>query len=146
MIFNDFDQGKITFTNSMTRFKLTSIFILWMLSTAVEWAFLNHPDIFNFPLPQYTRISCIFASFLLVYLSLMIYKIPPQFVQNISDESSGIYFVHKYFINKYSIGFLREALPTFASFINVIIFIFGLICSLVIASLLKRIKFLRFVT
>ena len=146
IIFNDFDRGKITFKNLNTRFKITWLFILWLLSTILEWGFFNQPDIFSFPLPQYSRISSVFASFLLIYVSLIIYIIPPRFVQEVSAKSSGIYFVHKYFVNKYSIGFLREALPIFPSFVNLIIFIFGLISSFVIASLLKHIKILRFAT
>lgn len=120
---------------------------LWLISTILEWSFLNQPEIFAGPLPQYSRISSIFASCLLIYLSLVInIKNLPPLIQLLSYNSSGIYFTHRYFINKYFIVTLHKffILEYFnLDLTNVVMFVIALVGSFTISSFLKRIPFLR---
>lgn len=146
ILYNDFNRNEIIFSHPRIRCKLFFFSFIWLLSSALEWSFLNRPDIFGFALPQYSRISSVFASLLLIYTALLIFRHTPVWVKQISTKSSAIYFIHRYFINRYSIGMLQDLIPAFSSIASVIVFVFGAITSFAIAHLMQRIKALRFAT
>jgi hypothetical protein len=86
----EFDRGKLNQMSSRLKFKLWSLFALFLIFTLLEWLLLDR-------LIHYSRLSLVFGSWLLLYLALLSTYKAPDVVSFISEYSLGIYAIHLFF-------------------------------------------------
>jgi surface polysaccharide O-acyltransferase-like enzyme len=138
IVLGDFQLG---ISQQSVKLKLIALLCLYLIFAVLEWKYLNYPEFFGLELPQYSRLSLVFGSSILMYLALMVDNQPNEWVRQLSDNSAGIYFTHRFIVNKYSINLLAPHLGLGLN--NLAIFVLGLSTSFMISLLLRRVKVLR---
>ncbi len=105
----------------------------------LEWSYLQGITGFSLPLPRYTRLSIIFASWGVVYLALLFLTSPPPPIKLLSDCSLGIYCLHPFLLG------LLHGLPQFKTIMPQNLLHFVLVIPLAIGGtlLLKKIPIIK---
>jgi len=130
-------------------YKRRFLFILILISSflllsCLEWQIFNAPSIFGgYLLPPYARPSLVIGSFLVCYCAISYKGKSSSLVNELSQESLGIYLLHGYAL--FLIGLLVskiKALHFFQSSVIIIfnpitIVIFAVLLSLLISKVLK---------
>ncbi|MEI6332410.1 MAG: acyltransferase [Pseudanabaena sp. ELA645] len=100
----------------------------FILSSWLEWQIFNAPSIFGgYLLPPYARVSLVIGSFLICYCAILYKGKSSNLIDELSQESLGIYLLHGYFL--FLIGFLVSRLQTLQFFqvsVGIILALLGL--------------------
>jgi surface polysaccharide O-acyltransferase-like enzyme len=131
------------FSGNRFSFRLKSfvtIVILLIISVffiLIEWNYLNiHGQWYFAIIPQYARLSLVFSSLALTWLSLYIRQ-TPRFVELVSEYSLGIYCLHFIIIDLFNqIEFSNWRLPGE----NIILFFLTIIIAMILTKLFKKIN------
>lgn len=127
-------EKEVKITNGKTQVKLLTLLTIFVLASTLEWIFLGDLEIWKpNALPEYARISLVFGSWLLVYLSILVKSNVPKPVRFLSDLSLGIYCLHYFFVKIFSCMFSS----------NIIVFTFSLIFSVSLTYILRKIEPLK---
>ncbi len=105
------DRSKLLNCVNSQRFLFISIlFTLFVLLSSLEWNLTSFPAIQNDTelLPMYARVSLVFGSFVVCYCALLSKKKPSKLIRSASQESLGIYVMHRYILQ--FIEYLNHAL------------------------------------
>lgn len=139
IVVQEFNQGRLAELTPKLKLKLGALLALFLLFTLVEW--IAFKDLLN-----YSRLSLVFGSWLLLYLALLSTRSVPKIVKFISGCSLGIYTLHLFFTHGFftrSTGFL-SSLPFFTQFIGILIqFLVALGGSIALTLAFRRSKFLK---
>ncbi|NJK41070.1 MAG: acyltransferase [Acaryochloridaceae cyanobacterium SU_2_1] len=92
----EMDEGKFEQLASFPKLKLYSLLFLFTAFILFEWNFSNNLN--------YTRLSLVFGSWLLLYVALLSTRKPPAIIKLISQCSLGIYAFHLFFTNVFFSG------------------------------------------
>jgi hypothetical protein len=90
IVADEFDRGNFVAMTPALKFKLWSLFGLFLAFTLLEWTLLDR-------LMNYSRLSLVFGSWLLLDLALLSTRKVPAPVRFISEHSLGLYAVHLFF-------------------------------------------------
>ena len=131
----EFDQGKLNSLSPKLKIKLWTLFFLFLLFTILEWVTLDS-------LINYSRLSLVFGSWLLLYLSLLSSLKVPAIVSFISDCSLGIYCFHLFFTH---ILFIQNKFDIAPKLDLLVKFLLVLGVSIALTFILKKIKGVKYV-
>ncbi|WP_421654657.1 acyltransferase [Leptothermofonsia sp. ETS-13] len=130
----DFKGGKLRKPRGILKLKLWILLILFLTFTVLEWYFFER-------FPQYSRLSLIFGSWLLLYLALLSNQKPPRIITFLAGCSLGIYGLHTFFTDHtYFLESLSEFIPGAGPLAR---FLVALLGSFVLTLAFKRIRILR---
>jgi hypothetical protein len=139
IVANEFDRGDFTSRTPELKFKLWGLFGLFLAFTLLEWIFLDR-------LMNYSRLSLVFGSWLLLDLALLSTRKVPTPVRFISEHSLGLYAVHLFFThiilnahpNLFSL--FSDLIPGLGIVVEFLLVVGG---ALVLTFLFKQIRGLR---
>uniref|UniRef100_B8HV85 Acyltransferase 3 domain-containing protein n=1 Tax=Cyanothece sp. (strain PCC 7425 / ATCC 29141) TaxID=395961 RepID=B8HV85_CYAP4 len=137
IVAQEFNSRKIGFLNS--KLKLFVLFWFFLIFSILEWTLSK--DLLN-----YSRLSLVFGSWLLLYLALLSTRKVPATVQFISGCSLGIYTLHLFFTHGFFAGESNILAPLAKSFpaLKILIeFFIALSASILLTLLFRRVKFLK---
>jgi len=135
----ELNQGGLQLGSSGFKNKLYSLFFLFVVFTVLEYFLLKN-------LMHYSRLSLVFGSWLLLYLSVITKRKSPSSIRMISSLSLGIYTTHVFLTHYFSIdnSNLFVAIFDISSRLGLIFrFLIILSFSVVITYLFKKSKFLN---
>jgi Acyltransferase family len=139
IVADEFDRGELTSMTPELKFKLWSLFCLFLTFTLLEWSLLDR-------LMHYSRLSLVFGSWLLLDLALLSTRTVPTPVRFISEHSLGLYALHLFFTHiilasqPNSLSFLSDLIPG----LNILIEFLLVICgALMLTFLMKKIGWLK---
>lgn len=116
------------------------ILIITVVFIVLEWAYFNIPgEWYVTMIPQYSRLSLVFASLLLTWLSLYIDK-TPKFIETLSKYSLGIFCIH-FFIVDILMRIEKRIWQIPGE--DLIIFILTVYLAIVLTKFLKRINLVK---
>lgn len=90
IITQEFERGKFAQVTRLFKFELWSLFFLFLIFTVLEWSLIDR-------LMNYSRLSLVFGSWLLLDLALLSTRRVPALVSFISEYSLGLYTLHLFF-------------------------------------------------
>jgi surface polysaccharide O-acyltransferase-like enzyme len=80
-------------------FFISLLFMFFILSSCLEWQLLSLPKFFNgYLLPPYARVSLVFGALMTTYCAILVSKKSGNLIQQVSQESLGIYLIHSYLL------------------------------------------------
>ena len=130
-------------------YKMRFLFILILISSFIllswlEWQIFNAPSIFGgYLLPPYARASLVIGSFLVCYCAILYKGKSSKLVDELSQESLGIYLLHGYALFLIELLVSKFKTLQFFQLSMTIIFnsitrvIFALLLSILISKALK---------
>lgn len=136
IVATEFDRGDLSTMTPALKLKLWSLFGLFLTFTLVEWTLFDR-------LMNYSRLSLIFGSWLLLDLALLSTRKVPTPVRFIAEHSLGLYALHLFFTHiifaKYpnSFGLFSNLIPGLGLVVK---FLFVIGITLILAFLFKQIK------
>jgi Acyltransferase family len=104
----EYSSGKIKTFNKFINQKLICLFGLAVIFFVLEWILTSNNlliQVDQAPLDHYMRLSLLFGSWFLLYLSLLFKRKAPDIIKAISSLSLGIYGFHVFFIFKKPLSF-----------------------------------------
>ena len=137
VVCKDFVRGKFREISLRFRLKLSILLSLFLIFTFIEWIYLEG-------LIHYSRLSLVFGSWLLLYISILSTQKVHPFIKFISDCSLGIYAIHLFFTHvlfksnlfvQYSIIYPEPTVLTD--------FALSFVCSVLLTLLFRKNKFLE---
>ncbi|MBD1848394.1 acyltransferase [Cyanobacteria bacterium FACHB-63] len=134
----EFNAGKLREFTTRLKIKLSILFTLFLCFTVLEW-FLFTDKL------QYSRLSLIFGSWLLLYLAVLAAHEVPKIVRFISGCSLGIYTFHIFLTDGWLTNILLASLGSFLSpnWIVLLEFLLALAGSVGLTLLFRQNKFLK---
>jgi fucose 4-O-acetylase-like acetyltransferase len=141
------EQPKFGLVTFLQRKRLSFILLLFstfLLLSWLEWRNFNIPSAFGgYLLPPYARASLVIGAFVACYCAILYKRKPPNLIQDLSQESLGIYLLHGYFL--FLIGFSINKIQIFQLPLKIIFnpisrVIFAVLISVFISKVLKQYK------
>jgi surface polysaccharide O-acyltransferase-like enzyme len=130
----EFNQGNLNHLSPLFQLKLSGLLVLFLTFTVLEWNLFER-------FPQYSRLSLVSGSWLLLYLALLTAQKSPPMIQFLSDCSLGIYGLHPFFTDHtLFLESTSEIVPGSGPLIR---FLVGLLGSILLTLAFRKIKFLR---
>ncbi|MDX2212475.1 MAG: acyltransferase [Oculatellaceae cyanobacterium bins.114] len=136
LIANEFKQKKVTFKDPKFKLKIAFLGFCFLVATVTEYHYLYDPEMWRYLLPPYNRVSLVFGSSLILYLSLLPQPSVPQIIKCLSDLSLGIFCIHSYV--SYSFLFNTSALSH-----SVIKFLLVLGLTISLVTVLKKVSLIK---
>lgn len=139
IVVQELKEGKLRSITPQFRFKLYILAALFLIFTLLEWYGLKN-------LLQYSRLSLVFSSWLLLYLALLSTRKPAAIITFISNCSLGLYafhllFTHVLFSDSKSIlGTLAQISPGLEILIEFFIALAG---SIVLTLVFQKTKWVK---
>jgi Acyltransferase family len=146
----EYNEEKLRQVTFLKR-KCCLLLALTLLFFALEWNLTSNYFLIQVdqsPLDHYMRLSLVFGSWLLLYLSLLIKSKAPTIVQFLSKCSLGIYGFHVFFIFKGHLfwgekSFFSYWFQTVAIFQICVAFLVTLVGAIALTLLFKRVEILK---
>jgi hypothetical protein len=127
-------QGKLNRITPSIQLKLWGLLVLFLTFTILEWNLFEK-------FPQYSRLSLVFGSWLLLYLALLSAQKSPPIIQFLSGCSLGIYGLHVFFTDHtLFLESTSEIVPGTGPLIR---FLVGLLGSIALTLIFRKVKFLK---
>jgi surface polysaccharide O-acyltransferase-like enzyme len=130
----NFKEGKLQAPTPLFKLKLFSLLVLFLTFTVLEWALFEK-------FSQYSRLSLVFGSWLLLYLSLLSNQKSPPIIKFLSGCSLGIYGLHVFFTDHtFFLESLSKIVPGLGPLTR---FLVALLGSIFLTLVFRRTKVLR---
>jgi hypothetical protein len=140
IVVQEFNEGKLEKMTPSLKLKLWKLFALCLFLIVFEWVMFANIS-FSSKLFNYSRLSLVFSSWLIMYLTLLSARKPPVVVRFLSGCSLGIYGFHTFFLD--STKFLDALSQVILGLGTVTEFLLALIGSIVLTIILRKIKYLK---
>jgi len=138
IVAQEFISNKLKKLTSSLSINLSLLFAFCVSLIIFEWIFLKDLPHYSRLFPNYSRISLVFVSFFLLYISVLSTRSVPTIINFISKYSLGIYGFHIFFID-YVVLFDNLS-PLLPSLITITKFVIALLGSIVLSLVFKKFK------
>lgn len=141
LISTDLSKNKVNNNLPLNKKQICLLIILFISFAFFEWKYLKHPllwgGVTEDALPAYSRLSLVFAAWLITLISIKVASEPHFIIKLFSDFSLGIYCLHTF------LGILLFRIFSSQLYAKVLVFSITLLLATILTKFLKSFKILN---